>query len=169
MHSTMLGDILLCESWFWPFGSSSSTRNSVCMDMYCGYISYYSSQTKRKSHNHSALDNSQHSALEKTSTRRKIHNTIYLHHPTQAVTAANFSAKSSLRLLLSASKNGFSPILTVLTPYLSPCPSIIRRRMERRPIIPNRNIIHILPLEPNLQTMVINQQSPKPLQQRLAL
>src|SRR5438128_1174824 len=47
--------------------------------------------------------------------------------------------------------------------------NIMRRSMERRPIIPNRNIIRALPLKPDLQIMIINQQPAKPLQQRLAL
>ncbi len=42
--------------------------------------------------------------------------------------------------------------------------NIIGCRMERRPIIPNSNIIWILPLEPNLQIVIINQQPTKPLQ-----
>lgn len=40
--------------------------------------------------------------------------------------------------------------------------------MKRTPIIPNRNIILTLPLEPDLQIMIIHQQLSKPLQQILA-
>ena len=41
--------------------------------------------------------------------------------------------------------------------------------MVYTPIIPNRHIIHRLPLQPNLQIMVLHNQLHKPLQEMLAL
>ena len=57
------------------------------------------------------------------------------------------------------------------SPYAISLPlalNIVRRGMEDGAIVPDRNIIHILPLEPDLQVMIVADQSHEPLQQRFA-
>ena len=57
------------------------------------------------------------------------------------------------------------------SPYAISLPlalNIVRRGMEDGAIVPDRNIIHILPLEPDLQIMIVADQSHEPLQQSFA-